>query len=615
MLPRVGHEPLALALTRRGVLALAAIIWSCNGRVGTQSAGSQPDGTDSGSDLAIGGDGRDGGADTLNVAIRSTAAAVCRGQCVDLTASAGGGVSPYSYSWSGGLAAGAGPEHVCPSQSSTYTVVATDSSGTNGELAKAPAHGSASISVDVSSSCSSDAGPAGALDAIAPDAAPPVPSTGLSVRCSVSWPAGDASTNYPNPRGANTPVAVDSAGNMVVAATFTQSITVGARSIASLGSNDLIVIKLDPQCNVLWTKQFGADGAAVDPLAVAFDPSGNAIVGGSFQTNSGLPVLGEVDFGTGGRSAVSQSGFVFELTATGNTAWANVYAGDGSGSDFVAVEDVATRPNGDVVLAVLSDTPVDFGAGLAAPPDAGVAGGRDWYLVDLGPTGTLAFAKDSESFEPSTWIIESVDTTSDGSIWLGGTGMADTFANGVGGSSEIHAVHVDGQGVLLARRTVMSPTTLPWNGAVVRVGPAGDAVLSASWAADNSGISWTRWLEGLSPQASVTWTYASLADYGSSFDPSEVARVDAYGRTWLSGEFAGSLALGAPAGTLGSTSAGGVDVVALGTSGQLLSGSAPAALGGSVVGDMALAPGGPVVVAGWSEPGSAAALFVSRLGF
>jgi hypothetical protein len=193
--------------------------------------------------------------------------------------------------------------------------------------------------------------------------------------------------------------------------------------------------------------------------------------------------------------------------------------------------------------------------------------------------------------------------------------MADTFASGVGGSSTIHAVHVDGNGVVLARQTVTPPTTLPWNGAVVRVGPTGDAVLSASWAADNSGISWTRWLEGLSPQGSVTWTYASLADYGSSFDPSEVARVDAYGRTWLSGEFAGSLALGPPAGTLGSTSSGGVDVVTLGTSGQLLSGSAPAALGGSVVGDMALAPGGKVVVAGWSEPGSAPVLFVSKLGF
>jgi hypothetical protein len=62
---------------------------------------------------------------------------------------------PYVYQWDHGLPAGAGPEHVCPSETTTYTVVATDSSGHgSGELSTPPAQGSASVTVTVSSACS-----------------------------------------------------------------------------------------------------------------------------------------------------------------------------------------------------------------------------------------------------------------------------------------------------------------------------------------------------------------------------------------------------------------------------------------------------------------------------
>src|SRR5262249_24582371 len=131
-----------------------------------------------------------------HVTITGSSALVCPGQCVDLTAVASGGLAPYTYSWSSGMVGA--PQHVCPQQSTTYAVTATDSSGSSGELGRPPAHGSASIAVVVASSCSSDGG-GGSQHAIAADvvAGPPLPATGLSVQCSISWPGVPGGAGYP----------------------------------------------------------------------------------------------------------------------------------------------------------------------------------------------------------------------------------------------------------------------------------------------------------------------------------------------------------------------------------------------------------------------------------
>ncbi len=602
-------------MRRACTAAFVASLAACSGHAGTGPAAQG--GTDGGQGLSIGGDARDAAAGSLHVAIAASATEVCPGQCVDLTAVASGGLAPYTYSWSNDVVGA--PQHVCPQGSTSYAVAATDSSGSSGELGKPPAGGSASIAIAVASSCSSDGG-AGSQDAIAADvvAGPPLPATGLSLQCSISWPATDGAAGYPNVRGENTAVAVDSAGDMVVAGSFLGSITIGGRAISAVGIPDLVVIKLDSQCHVLWSKQVGASGASVYPSAVAFDASGDVVVGGSFYTTSSIPFIGSVDFGTGGHASASSAAFVFKLDTAGNTSWANVYAGNGSGFDFAVVEDLAVRAGSDVIVAVRSDSPIDFGSGVVPIVDAGTtAGGGDYYLVELGASGALTFAKPSEAFEPAPWMMESVDTAPDGSIWLGGTVRTDTVVQNQSGSSTLYAVHLDASATVLSSQALMAAASTPWNGAAVRVGPGGDAVVSAAWAADGSGLSWTWWLEGLTPQGATSWTYPSLSSYGSSTDPAEVARVDAYGRVWTAGEFAGSLTLGAPAGTLTSgANTTGVDVVTLG-GGSALSGSTVPTLAGGSVDDMALAPGGEIVLAGWTGmgTGSSANLFVSKLGF
>jgi hypothetical protein len=99
--------------------------------------------------------GGEAGASVLAVSIAPGARVLCSGQCADLSAQAVGGTGPYVYQWDHGLPAGAGPEHVCPIETTTYTVVATDSSGHGvGEFVGAPAKGSASVTLTVKLDCS-----------------------------------------------------------------------------------------------------------------------------------------------------------------------------------------------------------------------------------------------------------------------------------------------------------------------------------------------------------------------------------------------------------------------------------------------------------------------------
>jgi hypothetical protein len=446
-----------------------------------------------------------------------------------------------------------------------------------------------------------------------------LPATGLSARCSASFstvlPA--VGLSEPPVRDSQASLAVDPAGNVIVATGFQKGFTVGSQTLSPLGGaedygNYLAVVKLDPQCHVLWTKQLGAYGAELDLSAVAADGSGDVILGGSFHTTSGFPGMGEVDFGTGPVAAPFTSAFVLKLDPSGATRWAKVYSGNGSSSDFVDVLDVAASSTDHVVVAIQSDTPINFGAGALSAGDAGSGDGR--YLVELEADGSLGFARPSDAFAPSSWLIDSVDVASDGSFWIGGTGPIDSAINGWSGSSSLRAVHLDASGAVLASQTIAPPGDVGWNGGAVRVGASGDAIVSGAWAADDtSSGDWTRWFGALAPNGEVRWTYPALSVSQGAWDPAELVRVDAEGRAWTAGEIAAPLDLGAPVGTLTASPSGSGYVAILGTGGHVLSGSAPVALASVLIEDMGLIPGGDLVVMGWDA--TSGSVTVTKLGF
>jgi len=61
---------------------------------------------------------------TFNVTVNS--AAICAGGCTNISATVVGGTGPYTYSWTNGLPATAGPHNVCPAVTTTYSVTITD---------------------------------------------------------------------------------------------------------------------------------------------------------------------------------------------------------------------------------------------------------------------------------------------------------------------------------------------------------------------------------------------------------------------------------------------------------------------------------------------------------
>ena len=62
----------------------------------------------------------------LALTLDASAATICPGECVDLTATARGGRAPYQYNWELEELSGPGPHRVCPTEATTYRAFAFD---------------------------------------------------------------------------------------------------------------------------------------------------------------------------------------------------------------------------------------------------------------------------------------------------------------------------------------------------------------------------------------------------------------------------------------------------------------------------------------------------------
>jgi hypothetical protein len=122
-----------------------------------------------------GGQGPDADVGRLVVSASSSSPSLCAGDCATLSAEAAGGVAPYAFAWDHGLTSTGATALVCPDETTTYTVTATDSSGhTSGELQTPSQTGTASVTLTVDASCAGhppadDAGADGGSDDATPD--------------------------------------------------------------------------------------------------------------------------------------------------------------------------------------------------------------------------------------------------------------------------------------------------------------------------------------------------------------------------------------------------------------------------------------------------------------
>lgn len=176
-----------------------------------------------------------------------------------------------------------------------------------------------------------------------------------------------------------TGIAVDSAGNVIVAGKFQGSIDLGGGplSSASATTNDIFVAKLDGGGNHIWSKRFG-DASEQFVRGVAVDSGGNILLTGYYQ--------GSFDFG--GPTLTNAGGydmFVAKLNPDGTHAWSKNFSAAGDQRGY----SIAVDGSNNVLLTGRFDGSFNLGGGML-----NAAGTTDLFVGKLDAAGAYVWSQD-----------------------------------------------------------------------------------------------------------------------------------------------------------------------------------------------------------------------------
>lgn len=207
---------------------------------------------------------------------------------------------------------------------------------------------------------------------------------------------------------------VDATGNVFVGGNFTDSVDFDLGPainylIASSGSSDAFILKLNTSGNFQWVKQFKCLGgnASVDYLSL--DATGNVYSTGNFW-NSGI----DCDPGPGS-AVLSNNGlgdiFISKLDANGDYVWAKRMGSSGFDYGLSIVVDA----NGNVYSTGYFEGTVDFDPG-AGTQNLTSAGSRDVFISKLDVNGDYVWAKGMGSSTAND-IGNGIDVDASGNIY------------------------------------------------------------------------------------------------------------------------------------------------------------------------------------------------------
>jgi hypothetical protein len=246
------------------------------------------------------------------------------------------------------------------------------------------------------------------------------------------WASSGVSPGY----DAASAIAVDPAGNCLVAGCFQELAVFDDLTLVSQGERDIFCGKLDSSGNWLWACRAGG---IEDDVAHGFalDAGGNSYVCGNFQATA--------DFGT---AALTSMGgydiFAAKLDPEGNWLWA-VRAGGPDTSNFIpdVARGIATDPAGNVLFAGTF-----MGFGNFGPTNL-VTGGdlnADIFVAKLDGDGNWLWVAQGQG--TSTDVAYCLATDASGNAWLSGLFYETLSFFGVGsitsaGSTDIFLAGVD----------------------------------------------------------------------------------------------------------------------------------------------------------------------------
>jgi hypothetical protein len=343
-------------------------------------------------------------------------------------------------------------------------------------------------------------------------------------------------------------VAVDAAGNVVIAGYFQGSVTFGTTALTTSGGADIFVAKFDMNGAHVWSKKFGSATDDQLGLAVAVDPTGNVLLTGA--------LTGSMAFG--GPTLASAGGadvFVAKLDgATGNHVWSKRFGDAGVAQTGRAI---AADPMGNVIVAGDIDGTVDFGGGPLAP-----AGGADAFVVKLDASGTHVWSK--RFGDPDFQIARGVAADAAGNVVVAGelAGSVD-FGGGARtskGNTDAFVALFDPAGAHLASVTFGGAD---YDSAQAVSAAGGSVVITGyfSGSADIGGTPLTSAggrdvLVAKLSGTTLAPTWARGFGDASFYQSGQSVSLDASGNTLFAGYFFGSIDFGTGA----LTSAGDADV-------------------------------------------------------
>lgn len=164
-------------------------------------------------------------------------------------------------------------------------------------------------------------------------------------------------------------VAVDSAGDAVIAGAFTGDIDLGGQVFTST-MTDMFLAKVDTTGTFVWAKQF-ATALNDRPVGVAVTPQGNILIAGSFA---------DVGGSFGGAPYNGNGPLFAELAPDGSHLWTKPWGLNGSGS----WGGIASDPDSTVWVTGSFNGTVNFGAGAVAS-----TGALDLFVAHLDTNGGL----------------------------------------------------------------------------------------------------------------------------------------------------------------------------------------------------------------------------------
>jgi len=178
-------------------------------------------------------------------------------------------------------------------------------------------------------------------------------------------------------QGANA-VGTDAAGNIVLAGSNTGVVDFGGAPVASAGSTDIFVAKLEAGGGGhIWSKSLG-DGATQGIFGAGVDGQGNVLFGGRYA--------GSPDFGGGPLPGVgnSENLFIAKLTPSGDHAYSRAFQ-----TAFVKHAGAfGVDAKGNALMTGLLFGAADLGFGMVSPKLP-----IDMYVLKLDPDGTPLWAK------------------------------------------------------------------------------------------------------------------------------------------------------------------------------------------------------------------------------